>query len=298
MAMRSRTFAYPYYANFSRDYESVSFAANWSRSIRKNKFCVSIFAEIADPTINELIDNGTIALTCRVSCTNTFYRHVFEFEAKSRELDFEIPGDNLDEKTVLTLFLIAMRDFEYTNASFDAFHSQVVYSIEKGNIMGESDDKVYFLRHGNDKGGADFFTRSFSDAMKDDDPVEIKYLNDSINLVMPKSMYDYLNYAEEKNKDYSEIHGLFLAPALGQTIALMVSSDLDAETSFAAENNTKRWYSILEEKLEPFGEIKPESAWNKAQLLLQRPVNAAIKNGIAEKKGRSGVALIGGSENE
>jgi len=296
MAMRSKTFAYPYYASFSKDYKEVLFEATWSQNISENDVCVTVFVDIGDKVIKDLIRCRTLSLVCQVSCTNTFFREEYTFEPDSDEIHISIPAYLLDEKTTLTLFIIASKNFLYSNDNFDSFHEGVSYSIEKGNVIGESDDQIYYVHHNDSKNGTSIFTRSFKEGMPEGDPIKVKYNSDAINLEMPRSMYDYLNKAEGKTKNFASIHSMFLAPVLAQTIALMASSDPDDDNSFAAKQNGKKWYSIIDEKIDVSDEFKPEDAWTLAQSILHSPVNNAIAQKVSERKEIN--SNLGGDGNE
>lgn len=286
MAIRSKTFPFPYYANFTNDYKDVGFETNWSIDSTDSESSFRVNVNLGNGFINSLVSSKKVGLCCLVVSKNTGFRNVLNFKNGERSLAFSINNSNIDEQTIMTVYLVAKEQFVLSSDSFDDFFSGTNYQIEKGNVIGESEDQSYFAHHRDSRSGTAIFTRSFSNAMKDDDAPKIEYQQDTIKLVMPKSMYDYLNRAEGKPKNYPAIHAEFLVPALAQTIAMMASSNKDDSDSFYSQHKNDKWFTLIEEKIGPIDDFPQSSAWTKAQEILGKPVNKAIQTQINEKKDR------------
>lgn len=295
MATRSKTFSFPYLASFSADYRDSTFSATATKVSTPLSTEISVDVLISDGVISGLISEGTLSLVALVVSQNTAMRSTFRFPKGKTSYTIAIPSSLVDERVRITILLFANKNFQYSNSGLDESFSGDTFSIEKGNILGESNDIDLYFHHGSSADSHSILTRSFDAKMSEDSAPTIQYRADTIDIVMPKGMYDMLGHLGEKEGNLPFIYSSFAVPALAQTISLLKNSDPSDDSSFAASHDSDKWLGILLEKTGSLDELSFEECWQKAETLLGKPVNSAI-DGL--KKQRDLAIQKGGSGND
>lgn len=281
MAIQSKTFSYPYYASFLQDYKTYKFDLTETHESTKEKISIFLRVELGDEEIKKQIDLGNIGLFCLAECKNTIFRKLYALDSKTYSLKIDLDNKELDERLHLTAYIVALKNFSFTNLNFSDFFKGTDFYVEKGNKLGESTyDIDLFFHHYISSAGENLFTRSFKEDMSENDPPYIQYMENSLDIVMPKKMYLFLNALENNSNSFPMIHSTYLIPALTQIISQLLSKDSDGENAFLDNNSDKKWLTLIQERLSTFGtidDLEPEDSWKYAQLILKTPVNMFMR---------------------
>jgi hypothetical protein len=186
--------------------------------------------------------------------------------------------------------IVAEEDFDFQDGDFSDDYQDISFKIEKGNVIGESDDIDLFFNHREADGNKrSLFVKSIDKNMLPEDGARIIYRNDVIDIAMSQETYTAIRKMEFDFAKRPLIFSTFLVPALATTLALMNEAEgadgSPIENPFVNDNEDKAWFQAIEDKLAG-KEYNAGDEYAIAQRMLGEPLAPSV--GWIEQHNNSG----------
>lgn len=259
MPKRYKIRSFPFLSPESKDYlSSVVFdcAADIHRK-PGGKVVVEASYTLSNPRMIEDIKKGLVKAICRCSSPSTGIvktqvfnpNHIAEIEFKKTDVDKEI---------VVEALLVANQNIYLDYPNVAAFWKGCPSFVQKGNIIGETEDVRLTIRHNLENGVKSIFSFVRDLNYKDGDPVRIDLSTDKIIFLLSgekKEQYDLTQTNEPCLAIVS-----YLLPVFTQIFSQMKQQPNGEESEFTANYKGKMWYDVLRTKFwDAFGE-EPEQS--------------------------------------
>jgi hypothetical protein len=290
MATISKTFPYPYLASFSRDYKTAKFGFSLDYDNQEGNSRIVLSYTLENPNLQDLIRKNVLGVFAVYSCTGTALKAIKPFAPDSQRLEINIKTGEATGKIRFTLMIVAEEDFDFQDSDFSDDYQDISFKIEKGNVIGESDDIDLFFNHREADGNKrSLFVKSIDKNMLPEDGARIIYRNDVIDIAMSQETYTAIRKMEFDFAKRPLIFSTFLVPALATTLALMNEVEgadgSPIENPFVNDNEDKAWFQAIEDKLAG-KEYNAGDEYAIAQRMLGEPLAPSV--GWIEQHNNSG----------
>jgi hypothetical protein len=265
MRLSSRSYPYPVVGNRD-DVPGSAFQAVLEMTSDKEAVYIDAVINSSSETVNQLVSAGDACYVMHIECSNTLYRHAFDFiEQKYR---VTIPVDYLNDAVEVNVFARSNRELsEYRVESAHSDYGDAAFDVERGDLLAVAEGQVFYLESNFDSlsrfGSIMQITQSPANG---DVPMRADFNGDKIVIYL--SERDFAEYKLLKGADN-------IAVPLTTTIVLPVliealhSIDKD-------EDDDRRWVRVLRRRIEAL-ELKVDGdALENAQLVLELPVKRTL----------------------
>ena len=269
---RFKIYSYPYLSEFSTDYKKGEFHIEGRAEYnnKDNTVILGVSYSIDNDYINQLIANGDVKVSVKISCKPLGYLKVIDLPSNENSLKYTINSLDVDGDVDLDAFLVTVNDIKLKDNSFSKDWEDEEPYVEKGNIIGESNTYVITINHYKDGGKQSIVSFTEVKSLDGEDYYEVELGGDRIVFRLPSKMYKH--YTKVCNKNEETIITDFLIPEFTTILQQMIEKD-DEDNSFNRHYKRKEWYKVISNKYEKelnkdpcAGELAPLTA---AQLLLK-----------------------------
>ena len=274
MKFRPRSFPHPVLGN-EDDVYGYAFEANCTFQGDRQNYYFHTHYKTSNPTLLELLENGTAAYVLHVECGSTFYRKRFVL---TKEADtIKIPADDLRFNVEVNFFICANADIpEYRIEGSHSDYGDTLFDVKLGDVLAMSEGVSFPAEKDYD---AIRKVSSIMQVEKSDEDQGLMKVNPTENkiLILPAADYDIYMQLKGREQFATILSGTIVLAALMEAINLV-----------QAENSTwegARWYEILKTRLESLPPSAETSTLIKAQQLYEQPVYRVCSNLVGVVKG-------------
>lgn len=293
MQVKSKIFPYPIlnndrlYSNFIDSFFEISFEA----AEDDTAYILNNLHFVTDSKlINNLFEEGKIAIKLVVECSETVYRKTFDVSKEPR--NFRLRKVDFTEKVDVSMFACATQDFKMSSIEFEEDYQGIEFEIEKYDILCANDG--FNVRFKHDESESNLVKSIFS-VIPSDGVEENTY---EVDCNMGKKITISLSENEFKNFKivntvplYKEVvFNMLLVPSLIEALTLC-KKDTETLNIDDLENKYTWFRSISAQYLRMKGheltieEFKNSSPILLAQQLLGKPMGEAL-NKIVKETGK------------
>lgn len=274
----SRMFSYPILSSMYDDYIDSEFYIKVDAQKTKNNMIITVEPVINSSSVEKLIKNGDAEMVIHFECGRTRFRTIEKLNYGQNT--FEFAGEKLNGILQVVSFIIAKNDIvNYNSSSFNQEYGRASFNIEKGSIIGISNQpdipvpkSIYDLSN---------ITSIISVIPDDNDDskMKIEYDETKIYIKLPSDTYvSYSSIGSEVSNATPILHSMLVVPALISILDILSAQEswIDFETFI--------WFKVIKKKCEEkYGEfsqkiIKENNPTIIAQELINSPITSAINN--------------------
>ena len=285
MRVGKKIFPYPMLNHIKplSNYKDCDFEVLFDMQETPKQFVLTnLHFETNSELLNSLYDEEKIDVSCIVECSDTVYRKNFRIGRDGQELILN--KSDFSEKTYITFFAYAIKDFEMKSDEFDDDYCDIEFKIDKYDIVAACDDMFLTVSHTEKENE---LAKSIFSVVNDHSKNDGKY---SVNLEFNKitiylSDEDYNNYKIISNaNEYKEMFfNILLIPALIYALsecksrAEKVGSIEDISDAFHWFRSVISAYKRLKNEELNLDVLKDINVIEFAQELLGKPLNESFK---------------------
>ena len=260
--MANKNYPHPVLSAFTDDYnhETAKFDINITEKIEGANLHLICEAELTDPNLLTLLEQGYVAFIVKLESAATRYRDTFEF-SKFEEI-ITIPAANIEKKVELSTFIVAKT--QINNFSSLAFHEDyegVSFTIYPGDILAEGSDYTLKLEKKIDpltKVPSIFTIISTSDPKAA--PMDVRTNEDQIIIVLNNENFEQYKYLKRIHNQFGHLSALtsaiFITPALVMTLEnikkdiVAFPPDPELIKEYIEDLETRhRWFKVINMRL-------------------------------------------------
>lgn len=283
MRIGKRLFPYPILNNerIYSQFKDAIFTLSYSEMITDDYYILqNLYCNLTSQYLIDLIKEGKAKIVCLVECGTTLYRR--SFDLKLEPIDLKIPLNDLNGKTTVSAFVVAVQDIDdYECSDFLDDYSGYKFNIEKNDILAVDDgftNRIDFNSDEDDNKKTSIFL-VIKDKTIVDETMNIEADTERIYIYLPEEQYN----SYEKTKRISKFQNLYFSimaiPALGYAISQLQKNSTDVE-QLRMEN---KWFNsfcvayknVHNEDLTDEEFIKMNGN-KEAQILFNMPVTKAL----------------------
>jgi len=261
----SDSFGYPVLRPGNDDYvlceiqSRLNAVADTSLSSVTVTYKVSIFV----PEIIQLISEKKVELVIYGECRDTWFDIIQTIE-NEEEGSFSITDHKIDGEFELTCLVVAKEKItSYKSNKFNKEYGDMSFDIEKGEILAFDDPKIFYINRDALRNITSLFDYSESEDLSIGE-WDVFLEEDRIKVLVNRLQLPICRSAEGTNKNKAVLlAGLFL-PIVVQIINEMSNSP--------EEYSERRWFKIIESRMEALPPKIRKSTVLTAQYLLKMPL--------------------------
>ncbi len=265
MRLSSRSYPYPVVGNRD-DVPSLAFQAALDMSSDRAAVYIEISISCSSNTINRLVANGDASFILHVECSNTLFRHAYQFRDTTHRV--QIPADNLNDAVEVNVFTTAERDVPaYRVEMAHSDYGDAQFEVEKGDILAVGEGHIFYVESRFDSLSRVGSKMQITDSTQDGDlPMRFDANSDKILVVLSKR--DFADYKLLKAMEgvSGPLTTAIVLPVLIEAIRI---SREEAEDS-------RRWVRALRRRVDSMGLKLDAEPLELAQLILELPVRRTL----------------------
>lgn len=279
MAEDYRHFPHPVLSNYRDDYIESSFNNTLEIEHIADKLVFKFDCSLFNEDIRMLINDKKASLIYRIESPQTMYREVFK--ASIGECKIYIDESSLKGKISVESYIVALEDIDKFKS--DKFHSDyegLIFDLVRSDILAIGEKFNFRL----DKDIEELYNipSIFLISRVDDENqgMRISFEGEKINIILNNEDYIYQQNLSTVPTYQPILHAMIIMPAL-----IYLFTDLqDAEEIRFEELAEKRWFKSLDSILRKIDlalesyYIRQEGPYKLAQLILDNPLNRALKS--------------------
>jgi hypothetical protein len=282
-----KIFPFPYLSSYSKHYNPTStFSIEVEPATKEDVVAFDVRYHLSNEELVHMIADGKLKVVARMNCPTMGFLQTETFKDGTNRIVFQAPSMDLTGDVDFSAFLVAKEDLDYTNSDLADPWAGMTVKVQKGNAIGETDDRTVTVHHPGDGSNASIFKWVNGWNQKAGDPFAMDLSKDRI--VFSLSHEDYLNYKRLQARGESIILTSFLVPAFANILEQMKepegSDDEDSISSFNERYQSHQWYQRIFAKYEALFGTDPThpsvASIVAAQRLLNSPVPNALKFGL------------------
>lgn len=216
--------------------------------------------------ITTLIGEGKAEYLCEVYCKATFLRQKYTSSIPS--FDFVIERKSVSGHVDFDFYVILKEDIKYTNIGFHDDYKDLIFDLEKGNILVVFPSASFNAKLVNYKMYAVGSFMKFLDSEVSEIDIDMGR-EDSIYILLPHRMFKQYSETIQANQDFDDI---IISSVLYNFLVLAITK-YDEE-----RDREKTWADALKGRVEEINEttnknlkLRPEDAFELANLILKQP---------------------------
>lgn len=238
------------------------------------------------PDILKLIEDGFAAYATEVTCSKTAFRKLFFTNNQNQQI--EIRTDSFRDRVELHFFIIALKDFSYSENPVGSWHPDyrgIQFDIEKGMILAYGGYIMRMIARGGAGQGVNSII-TIDSKIEKEGPFDVFLGSESITIFLPSSTFDKFADLYQNQPGYNEaFHASLAVPALVEALKAM------ADTA-SLQYKEKMWYQAIETKLDleykiTVDQLDEENLLELAQKIINNPfsilTNCLINSANAEE---------------
>lgn len=273
----SRMFSHPVLSSMYDDYNDCTFGIDVEAKKTNKKLMITIKPIIKSNSIIYLLNNDLAEIVVHFECGRTRFREIKKL--KLEENYFEFPGATLNDNLQVVAFIVASKNIaNYRSKEFNEDYGDVSFNIEKGSIMGISNQlDIPVPKNIYDLSSVD----SIVSIVTNDDEKEcmtIDLSDTKIWVKLPSEVYIGYSGMGKTISNYTPIlHSMFVIPALTYALDYIKNIEwMDVENYL--------WFKVIKKKCEEkYGSfdknlIETKTSIRIAQELIDSPIGKAISN--------------------
>lgn len=279
MAEDYRHFPHPVLSNDRDDYIDSSFSNNLIIDHIADKLVFRFNSLLDNEDILRLINNKKASLIYRIESSQTMYREVFMVDFGENKI--YIDESDLKGKIVVETYIVALENiYKFKSCKFHSDYKGLVFNLLRSDIIAIGEKFNFRL----DKDMEELYNipSIFLISRVDDENMDMRvsFEGEKINIILNNE--DYVSQQNlSTNPVYQPIlHAMIIMPAL-----IYLFTDLqDADDLRFEELSEKRWFKSIDGILRKMNlalesyYIRQESPYRLAQLILDNPLNRALKS--------------------
>ena len=268
MKVRQRSFPHPVVGNRD-DVPGAAFQGAIEMTSDAQQIYIDVSINCSSTTVNSAITSGSAAFVLHVECSNTLFRHAYQFAETAYRV--AIPEEYLNDAVEVNLFVCAIRDFdEYMVEKAHEEYGDAVFQIRRGDILAVGEGYVFLVNSSFDAMNRIGSIMIIKGSTKSGDiPMQANFEVDKIVLTLAKN--DFSGYKLLRaNRDLVEsLTTTLVFPVLVEAIHILNSES-------QKEDDGRRWVRILANRIEELNLKSESDAVILAQRLLELPVRRAL----------------------
>jgi hypothetical protein len=191
--------------------------------------------------LEHLIKNRSALFACEVMCKNTAFRSVFTSSVSDHR--FEINSSLLSSQIILSFYIIADRDFTYSDeGGWHGDYANQSFEITRGSVLAYGGSAKYQIQRepsGSSFGGSLICVLPGEDH---EGPFKVSLESETITIFLPKKTYVAFERLYVNRPDYAAtFHASLVVPALMEALSV-VGGD-------CADYRDKTWFQAIDTKL-------------------------------------------------
>lgn len=272
---------YPHPVMDRRRDDIAPFSLDWNIDIRNDKtnYYFDYVFEVKNQTIESLIADNKVCFVVHVECSSTFFRRAYKIFPQERfEGTITVDGDYLIGRVDISVFVCS--DAKVAGYQPEGMHSDYEgfkFELGKGDFVavGDTHTESFYKDYDPIKK-----VSSMIEFIKDEEnktgPVTVELGSNKIRALIPKKLYmKYIDIQEDPSKT-NTISTMLVLPVLMEGL-LFLKENIENEEEMSALRN-QRWLRSVEKKLIDLRfNIKENSVYTAAQMLLQMPYERASR---------------------
>ncbi|MGO9274999.1 MAG: hypothetical protein ACLQOO_33005 [Terriglobia bacterium] len=227
---------------------------------------IEISISCSSNTINRLVANGDASFILHVECSNTLFRHAYQFRDTTHRV--QIPADNLNDAVEVNVFTTAERDVPaYRVEMAHSDYGDAQFEVEKGDILAVGEGHIFYVESRFDSLSRVGSIMQITESTQDGDlPMRFDANSDKILVVLSKR--DFADYKLLKAMEgvSGPLTTAIVLPVLIEAIRI---SREEAEDS-------RRWVRALRRRVDSMGLKLDAEPLELAQLILELPVRRTL----------------------
>jgi len=278
MLIKRRQYPHPVLSYFSDDLVDCEFQTTLTHSTTKTAYVFNAVCKTSCRDLAGLIKDGRAKYAFHFECNTTRFRRLFA--SHEDEFSFEIPAAEIDGKVQICSFILAAQDIaDYKISNFHSDFNNARFSIRKGDVLAVDYDRDFFAEKEIDplKKIPSIFTVLINNS-DGAPPYDYELGEYKIVIYLSKENFERYKMLELDQSLQTTMASLIIVPALS-----LILEQFRADSSLFSEHEEKRWFRVLNKKLEGIGiDIKNDATFINtslvvAQQLIGDPVTLSLK---------------------
>lgn len=267
MRLSSRSYPHPVLGN-GDDVQGAAFQATFEYASDQQFYYITVTAACSSATLTRLISKSAACYMLHVECSNTLFRHAYDFAEKTHRV--QIPTSQLNDAVEVNAFIRAMKDIpSYKIAGAHEDYGDAAFQVRPGDILAIGEGQIFYAETSFDslrRVGSIMVIEQSSEL--GDHPMRVEYNSDKIRILLCKS--DFQAYSKLKSVPRLTSH-------LTTTIVLPVLIEALHYIEVESEGlQAFKWYRNLERRIDTLNLGSEQDVLAKAQMLLDMPIRRAL----------------------
>ena len=251
--LKYKVFSYPYLADFTNDYVGSSFTIDVDRRKQRNKLLLTVSYELTNSALQEMVDSGKIRVAIKVTSSTVATSKAFAFSRGAKSIPARLDSMEFEKEVSIAGYLIAEEDFYIENPQLSPVWSGVKAFVQKGNLIGESNEEVIRTDRHKEGETTSIFSFAIGKGMQEGDPFKIQYENERIVFSMSKEDHQIYNRIQFRAPE-SIVSGI-LFPCLVDVLSSMKEEEpgeegMDATNDFNRRHQGRTWYQVIVDRFQ------------------------------------------------
>lgn len=268
MNTRNRLLPYPVLGNYDAVYPLLEEDAVVMPTpvMDERNFLFHIELNQRNQDITALIREGKAEYLCEIYCKATFLRQ--KYTSSNPSFDFYIDRKSVSGHVDFDFYVVLTEDIKYSNIGFHDDYKNLIFDLEKGNILVAFPSASFNAKLVNYKMYAVGSFMKFLDSDVTEIDIDMGR-EDAIYILLPHRMYKQYNETIQANQDFNDI---IISSVLYNFLVLAISK-YDEE-----RDKGKTWADTLRGRVDEINraknkklKLRPENAFELANLILKQP---------------------------
>lgn len=266
MDIANRIYPYPILSNVNGSVLDSHFDVEVEPTILQDGLKVSFAFSVAlkNKALKQLVENRNVGIFVHVECPLTTFREVYQIlpevcQSRSEErLEGkwvkEIPATKLSKRVEVCPFIIACKDFRYSNEKVDSFYQGMTFDIDAGAILAEGTQKVFNVDIARTKlksTNSIFYTVPSTN--ENQVAMSVDSDEDRIRITMPKAMFDCYHMMKSSTANDSMLWSLIIIPAFVSALERVRTTRESDREAFENLSQLKWFISVNKVVREKYG---------------------------------------------
>ena len=254
-------YPHPVLQNDTDDFINSIFNIVIEPSIQQLNYSFNVIAELNNEQLKALIEEEKAYHCIRISCKNTRYRTIINFNSHS--FSFKIPSSSIEGKVLFQPLIVSASEIDgYTNEFFNDDYEGISFKVFKGDALAIGEEVSF---DANKQIDPLIKVPSIFNIIRDDKrnapPIEINTTGDKINIILSKENFEKYALLKGLQRDYNHLapllSSLFIVPAIINVLeeikSKVESSGDDKEFVIDEMEESHRWFKVINNKLDELG---------------------------------------------